>query len=129
MDLPQQVIQKAHCSPNGELSWRKQHIVEALHAIAKANCAILGGEVWLILKDGDIYGVLPLKNGTPGYYGWVIARLDNEPWASYVSRSESESVALIAGYPNEEEVAMPSGSEIYYNVVWCDENEFERIRG
>ena len=129
MNLPPQVIQKAHCSQNGELSWQKQDIVEALHAIAKANFAILGGEVWLILKDGGIYGLLPLKNGTPGFYGWDIARLTNEAWASYVSRSESESVAFVTGYPNVEEVEMPSGSEIYYNVVWCEENEFERIRG
>ena len=129
MDLPPQIIQKAHSSPNGELSWRKQHIVEALHSIAKANCAILGGEVWLILKDGGIYGLLPQKNGMPGFYGWDIARLVNEPWASYVSRSELESVAFVTGYPNEEEIEMPSGSELYYNIAWCDENEYERIRG
>ncbi len=119
----------AHCSDNGELSWQKKHIVEALHAIAKANCATLGGEVWLILKDGGIYGLLPLKYGAPGFYGWDIARLVNESWASYVSRSELESLAFVSRHPNEEEVEMPSGSEIYYNLVWCDENEYERIRG
>jgi hypothetical protein len=123
MDLPIQVIQKAHCSDNGELSWPRQHIIEAFNAIAKSKCAILGGEVWLILKDGGIYGLLPMKNGLPGYYGWTIERQANEPWTSFVSRSELESVAFVADYPDEGKLAMPYGSEIYYNVVWCAENE------
>jgi hypothetical protein len=65
-----------------------------------------------------VFGALPLRSGTTGVHHWSCDRGPRETWASYVTRSCSESIAAIQSMPDAREIDIHPGDEIYYNHTW-----------
>ena len=108
-----------------EYACRRGDAPEVIAAIAALGKAVSGAEVWVVREDPrEIWGIIPQKKGPPGVFGWKIPpRKSSEHWADYVARSADVALEIIETYPNEQELAIPEGREIYYNIRWISEAE------
>ncbi len=128
MQFTSELEKAAHKFTNGEMSWPRPYVGDAIRAIAAAGYALLGADVLMILEDGGVFGVLPRISGPPGIYGWTVERLTGEEWTEFVLRSEKESLSAIVDYPDESEIDFPEGAMLYYNLVWVSQHEFDKLR-
>jgi hypothetical protein len=120
MTLSSDLERRAHRSGE-EYAWRRGDAKQAARELAASGKAILGGELWLV-RNGEIWGLLPQKEGPPAVYHWETERQDSEPWADYVHRSCADALAAIAVLPAAGEVEVPNGADIYYNLTWVSEH-------
>lgn len=107
---------------SGEYAWPRPEAIRAVHALADAGLALLGGELWLV-KAHEIQPMFPVEGGGQAVLGWASNRLDSEAWSAFVTRSRSESLAAIAAQPSRD-VSVPEGFGVYYNVTWADQTRF-----
>ena len=106
----------------GEYAWRRADALRAARALADSGFATLGGELWLV-REGEVWGLLPQHTGPPALYSWESERKPSEPWQEFVARASSETLAAIEALPPDGEVKTPPGAEIYYNLTWISEHE------
>jgi hypothetical protein len=132
---------KAIKSLSGELAWRKEDIFQAINELAENKCAILGGDVWAVVKENSkinsftridseriAIGIIKGKDGKDYVYSWHSDIKMNESWEEYVLRSKAEAVNIINKMNAEEEVASDFENSIYYNLVFTNKIEFENLR-
>lgn len=61
-------------------------------AVADAQRAILGGELWWVPEGAREWsGLLPQKTGPDGLYPWTTVRASGESWRPFVGRCARES--------------------------------------
>jgi hypothetical protein len=71
--------------------------------------------------DGEIWGGVLQKSGSPGVYAWETERLPEEPWPTFVARASGQALLAIQAAPaalREDEVSVPSNAKAYYNLTW-----------
>jgi len=122
MQFPRELEDAAFRSANGEYAWRRSEALAAVRVLADRGRAVLGGELWLV-RDGEVWGVLPQHSGPPAVYAWETERRPNEPWPTYVARACGEALSAIQALPGEAEVAAPPKAKVYYNLTWADADE------
>ena len=59
--LSEELLSAAFRSGSGEFAWSKADAIEATRALAEANQAMLGGELWIVDGDAIIAGIPPLR--------------------------------------------------------------------
>jgi hypothetical protein len=84
LSLPEAVRQKASVSAGGEHAWRQSDVEEAIEAARKAQLGCQGGLVPFQSRDGTCEAYC-LDFDPP-------ARLENESWEAYVSRSNDQAL-------------------------------------
>ena len=89
--------------------------------LADREVAILGGELWLV-RGREIWGVLPSKVGPPGVYHWRSERRRSEAWNDFVERTYEDAIAAIHSLPPEDEVLLPPGAQVFYNLTWAEKD-------
>lgn len=140
MNLSEQTIAKAIKSESGELAWKREYVFDVIDEILILGFSILGGEVWAIINDNKIepplvrindtqiaVGIIKGKDGIDYVYSWSLQRSKNEDWEDYIKRTAQESKDLIIMFNAEEEVHEMYNTNIYYNLVFVDINEYETL--
>ncbi len=120
--FPQELEDSAFRSADGEYAWQRVDALAAVRALADTGRAVLGGELWLV-RDGEVWGVVPQHSGPPAVYAWETERRANEAWSAYVARACVEALAAIQALPGEAEVAAPPTAKVYYNLTWVGADE------
>ncbi len=128
MEFPAELEMAAFRPASGEYAWRRPDACRAVDALADAGLAVLGGELWMV-RGEEIWATLPQRSGPPAVYHWSCDRRPAEPWVAYVARAAAEAVSAIEAFPREGEVATLPGADIYYNLAWESESEYEALRG
>ncbi len=113
------VFDRAYRAANGELAWRREDVAEALAAIADADLATLGGEVWLVIDD-KIHGMIPSDtNEPPGVWPWdTKPRNDTESWSEYCRRTAEESISAVNDMAVESQCRKDVRNYIRFNVTF-----------
>jgi hypothetical protein len=122
MLFPRELEDSAFRSADGEYAWQRSEALAAVRALADKGRAVLGGELWLV-RDGEVWGVLPQHSGPPAVYAWETERRPNEAWSAYVARASVEALSAIQALPGEAEVAAPPKAKVYYNLTWVGADE------
>jgi hypothetical protein len=124
--LPVSVTAIAYRASNGELAWRRLDIPQALSAIAASGQAVLGGEVWVAVGEGQWHGLVPDRHGGPpgGVWHWdATPRAAGESWPAYCVRAAEESARTVAGMPVEKESDPAVRDRLFFNVTFVSEAE------
>jgi hypothetical protein len=126
-DLPSSVLARAYVSPGaGEFAWRRVDVPDAVRAIAAANCAILGGEVWLVLDPRENWtGLIPRRDGGP-YDVWTwdtTPQRKGESWEIFRDRSAAETIASIQAMAVEEEAHPDIVPSLWFNISYVAAHE------
>ncbi|MDF2159065.1 Imm40 family immunity protein [Algoriphagus sp. CAU 1675] len=141
MQFSKDTIQNSIQSTSGEYAWRKSDVLKAINELADNDCAILGGDVWLlknvyennqaplaqISQDNIVIGVIECKDGTTGVFNWYSNKTPKENWSDYVRRSMNETEDAIRKLRTENQVKEEYRDRIFYNLVYCNEKEFEEL--
>jgi len=126
MKFSKGIEEAAFKSHTGEYAWRREDIPAAVTEIAGRHFAILGGEIWIV-RNSEIWGVVPQSEGPPRVYHWETERHPREDWSAFASRSASETLDTVQEMPIEAEMALPEGAEIFYNLTWVSEYEYAKL--
>lgn len=85
-------------SPNGEYGWTREQALKMIVILETQSQAILGGELWLVLKGSSNWrSMIPQREGPDAIYTWEIERNFNEDWATFVNRCAVGGSAILAG--------------------------------
>lgn len=121
------LVGRAFRSGNGEFGWRRADALVAISALAGADRAILGGELWWVPEGATEWtGLIPQRHGPDAVYPWETVRDSGEPWPAYVERCARDSVAMVNRWPGNELQPGLSG-RILYNLTWATESEYETL--
>lgn len=138
MKFSDEIVSKAINSINNELAWKKEHVFQAIDELVNCNVAILGGDVWAVVKNhassltkidsGNIaVGIIKGKDGQDYVYNWHSDKKSSESWKEYVLRTKNESIESINKMNAEQIVADEFKNSIYYNLVFIDEAGYETL--
>jgi len=106
-----------------EAAWRPAVASAAVEWFGANGYAVLGTELWL-LQDGAIQ-ILPIGlSGVKEVHGNTVNRESGEAWNSFVSRAAASTLAYLRSF-NPADI-LEEGN-VYFNVVWVSESEFERL--
>ncbi len=141
MKFSDAVLNKAIKSSNGgELAWKKEDVFSAIDELIAGGYAILGGDVWAILKKGGdnsalthidsaniAVGVIKGKDDKDYVFNWHSDKKEQESWEEYIDRSKQETVKAIDVMNAEEAVSPELQDVIYYNLVFANKVEYENL--
>jgi hypothetical protein len=139
MKFSEKILNKAILSVYNELAWKKDDIFLAINELIENNIAILGGDVWGILKKQDIpiltriqheriaVGIIKGKDGHDYVYNWHSEKRSAESWEEFVQRSKNESIRAITEMNAESTVADEFRNSIYYNLVFANQTEYNNL--
>ena len=141
MKFTESLKRKAIESLNGELAWKKQDIFSAIDELIENGNAILGGDVWAVLTEFNrseniltriephqiAVGLIKDKNNETNVFNWYTNRMENESWTDYMNRTKEESIKAIEILNAEKTTKTKYRNSIFYNLVFCNENEFEKL--
>ncbi len=86
--------------------------------------AVLGTELWLL--QGEKIQTLPVGlSGTREVHGNTVNRGRGEAWNSYVTRAAAETCAYLKSFKLSDIVEQV---QVYFNVVWVSEADFESLK-
>jgi hypothetical protein len=122
MRFPRELEDAAFRSANGEYAWQRSAALAAVRVLADSGRAVLGGELWLV-RDGEMWTVLPQQSGPPAVYAWETERRADEPWPTFVARACGDALSVIQAWPREGEVVAPTTASVYYNLTWAGADE------
>jgi hypothetical protein len=129
------VAAKAVEAANGELAWNKDDVRGAIAESAAANHAVLGGEVWLAVRQAEvppltqledkrlILGLVKGKDGKDYVFHWDCDKKATETWSEYVRRSAEEALSHIQEINVEDFVSPELAGGIFYNLTYTSEEE------
>lgn len=140
MTFSDSVRSKAIVSFNDELAWKLQDVFAAITELTGNIYAILGGDVWAITsnKSGHIPlthinpteiadGIIKGQDGQDYVFNWHSDRINSESWVDYVKRTKEETIIAIKKLNAEQIVADELKENIYYNLVYVDKNEYDKL--
>lgn len=129
-DLPAELLRRAYRTPSGELAWRHPDAAQVIAALAAARYAILGGEAWVILPDGRLYGQIPQADGGPlGVYAWSVKRgwqPDMETWEEFCQRAAGESLATWRTMHVEADIIPELRPHVWLNITFSSRDDYDR---
>lgn len=141
MKFSDKILERAIESLNGELAWKRNDVVQAINELTENKYAILGGDVWAVggndsplprLTQIDpekiAVGIIKGKDGQDYVFNWYSNKGQNETWDDYVNRSKKETIDSINNMNAEESVSKELSNSIFYNLVFADKEEFEKLR-
>lgn len=112
-NFPSQLAETAFQSGD-EWAWPPALAADAVGWLASHSYAVLGTELWLV-RNGGVQ-CLP--------YWTNVSRRPNEPWTEFVARAGNETVEHLRSFKTSE---VTEAGELYFNVVWADEEEFRTL--
>lgn len=140
MNFSDQLKSKAIESFQGELAWKKEDVAQAMVELAGNGYAILGGDVWVVVKNQSnvprlasidseniAVGIIKGREGQDCVFSWNSDRRHGEAWDEYVLRSKHESIEIINKVNVEETVAQEFHDLIFYNLVFANEAEYQSL--
>lgn len=131
MELPIELISIAFKAPNNEFAWKKNDLDLVFNEFYHNKIAILGGEIWVILKNNNgkdiIYPEFTLKSGQSVILTWESIKNDLESWEDYVKRSIIEAKREIDELNVEENIIKKFRDKIFYNITFSNEQEFKEL--
>ncbi|GAB3525991.1 hypothetical protein GCM10027443_00750 [Pontibacter brevis] len=140
MKFSDQLKSKAIDSFQGELAWKKEDVAQAINELTDNGYAILGGDVWAVVKkqnnvfsltsidpENIAVGIIKGRDGKDYVFNWHSDRRSNEGWGDYVERSKNESMQIIDKMNAEETVAQELQDSIFYNLVFANEVEYRDL--
>jgi hypothetical protein len=117
----------AFLSRNGEFGWTRAQIPTVVNVLGSHTMAILGAELWWVRNGSeDWVGTIPQRHGPPGVYVWESKCEPGEPWSHFVERSASGALAAVDRFPGPNDVPPDLHGQIFYNLTWISEGEFEK---
>lgn len=141
MEFSDKILERAIESFNGELAWRRNDVIHAIKELIENNYAILGGDVWSVVGcesslpkltqiDSEKIGVgiIKGKEGQDYVFNWYSVKEQTESWDEYVIRSKKETIDSINQMNAEEYVQKELIDTIFYNLVYANEFEFNKLR-
>ncbi len=141
MKFSDKILERAIESLNGELAWKRNDVVQAINELTESNYAILGGDVWAVVgnepslprltqidSEKIVLGIIKGKDGQDYVFNWCSNKEQNETWDEYVNRSKKETIDSIDRMNAEESVSKELSDSIFYNLVFADKEEFEKLR-
>jgi hypothetical protein len=141
MKFTDKILNVAISSPYGELAWKKEYVFQAIDELVDNGYAILGGDLWAVVtKDLNLstltqidseriaVGIIKGKYGKDYIYNWYSEKKTNESWDDYVVRTKIETIDSIEKMDAENTVAKEFENCIYYNLVFVDKKEFEKLK-
>jgi hypothetical protein len=141
MEFSATVRDKAITSFNGELAWKLQDVLIAISELTDNGYAILGGDVWALMRkeSGQVpltqisrseiaVGIIKGQDGADYVFNWHSDKKSSESWEDYVKRTKKETLSSIKKLNAEQVVADEFKDSIYYNLVYVDQKEFENLR-
>jgi hypothetical protein len=131
-------ILKSIKSNKDELAWKIEDIPNVIRELIENNIAILGGDIWAIIKDNGIHsnvlaridaqnialGTIKGKDNIDYIFSWHCDKNLNETWRSFVLRSAAETENIIENMAAENIVMEEYSNSLYYNLIFVSEKEF-----
>ena len=106
-----------------EAAWPLAIATSAVEWFGRNGYAVLGTELWLL--QGTKIQSLPIgSSGMREVHGNTVDRQRGEPWSVFANRAMAETCAYLRSF-NASEI-IESG-ELYFNLTWVDQNEFETL--
>ena len=126
--FPPELERDAFRASNGELGWTRAQIPLVLDVLGSHGIGILGGELWWV-RDGctDWVGAIPQRNGPPGVYHWETNPEPGEPWARFIERGASDTLAAVRRWPMPGDLPDDLPGRILYNLTWASDAEFKNL--
>jgi hypothetical protein len=141
MKFSKQLFKKAIVSVHDELAWKKEDVFQAIDELIDNNIALLGGDVWAVMKYDEntpiltwidhnriAVGIIKGKDGQDYVYNWSSDKRQKESWNEFVRRSKSESIEVINKLDVERTVSVEYADSIYYNLVFVDQFEYKKLK-
>ena len=139
MIFADKILNVAISSPYGELAWKREYVFQAIDELVDNGYAILGGDVWAVVtkelttltqidSERIAVGIIKGKDGKDYVFNWHSEKKANESWEAYVVRTKMETIAAIEKMDAENTVAKEFENCIYYNLVYSDKIEFEKLQ-
>lgn len=118
------VFDRAYRAANGELAWCREDVQDALAAIADADLATLGGEIWLVIDD-KICGMIPSASKQPPFvWPWdTKPRNETECWSDYCHRTATESLRTLNGMDVESQCRKDVRDYIRFNITFVGSDD------
>lgn len=118
---------RTHQTYSGELAWQRDDAGLALQQLAEAGYCCLGGEAWLVLPDGRLYGQIPQRRGVPAVYAWstgIVWVSAAESWVGYCQRCAADCHRQMATFRPEDEVVEGHSGNIWWNFVFEEQDDY-----
>jgi len=113
----------AACVAGREVAWTPSVVLAAVEWLGKHRYAVLGTELWVV-QGGSIKSLPKGTSGKPDVHGNTVNRERGETWDSFVARAARDTLAYLRSFRPEE--ILETG-ELYFNVVYVSEAEFDRL--
>ncbi len=127
------LLAKTMRRPGGSLAWRRSDAMRAIEELARAGFANLGGEAWLVLSNGHLYGQIPpADGGRPIIYAWTVSIVwtpEAESWEHFCGLSADESREKMAALRPEDDVSVEHRDDIWFNIEFVDRDEYAHLMG
>jgi len=121
-NFPSQLAEAAF-QAGDEWGWPPAIAANAVEWLASRHYAVLGTELWLV-RDGAIHS-LPIGNsGMPEVHGNEVSRQPEEPWQDFVARARKQTISYLRSFKTTDIIER---GDLYFNVVWVDEEEFQTL--
>jgi hypothetical protein len=106
-----------------EAAWPSMLAAAAVEWFSTHGYAVLGTELW-VLEAANIQ-TLPIgASGMREVHGNTVNRESEEAWSSFVARAAAETRAYLQLF-NPWDIVEPG--QVYFNVVWVSEADYEHI--
>lgn len=140
MKFSEQILKKAVISVHDELAWKKEDVFQVIDELIE-DIAVLGGDVWVVMKDDTstpiltridktrvAVGIIKGKDGKDNIFSWAFEKGPNESWSEFVQRSKKASVDSINTMEVEKTVSVEFADSIYYNLVFVNQFEYRELK-
>jgi hypothetical protein len=114
-ELPRALKEAAVALPSGQLTWRRKDIERVLEEAASFDVAIAGIQIW-VLDEGQLKGLIPLKNGDIKAFIFKVTKNSHEEWIEYVLRSTKSTQELLNKLDMEKAVQPDYFAKVYYSL-------------
>jgi hypothetical protein len=106
-----------------EAAWPPMRAAAVVDWLGNHGYAVLGAELWL-LKGAAIQSLRIGLSGMREVHGNTVHRENGEPWSSFVTRAAEETRTYLQLFKLSDIV---EDGELYFNVVWVSEADFQII--
>jgi hypothetical protein len=107
-----------------EAAWPPKQASAVVQWLGNHGYAVLGTELWVL--RGTSINSLPIgRSGMGEVHGNTVNREDGEKWISFVARAAKATFAYLQAFKPEDIIEK---GEIYFNVVWVDEADFDKLK-
>jgi hypothetical protein len=129
--FPAELLGRAFRAPNGELAWTRSDAIQAAQVLAAGGFAVLGGEAWVTLDNGQLYGLIPQAKGGPDVvWHWEPdppERQRSETWDGFCARTGGHTVAFLEKWNAEEQATPDVRPRIRYNLTYVSREDYEAL--